>query len=156
MPQEHKLQDKAVSDLQAKMGLHGWRHTWLCSQESKGQAGVAIFSRCLGCAHSLDVVPLASTCAQSKSAPDVGSQSSPSNVPGAAVMRSSVPASRIIGLSTRAALKVRTRLRQTVCRIKPLSITRGLGKAKHDAKTARVLTAEFESFYLVRLQASCC
>ena len=32
--------------MQPKLGLAGWKFYWLCSDERKGQAGVAIFSKC--------------------------------------------------------------------------------------------------------------
>ena len=43
--QETKLQAKMTSDFGAKLGLAGWKQYWVCSEERKGQAGVATFSR---------------------------------------------------------------------------------------------------------------
>ena len=43
--QETRLQTKACSDMQLKLGLQGWKHYWVCSEERKGNAGVAVFSR---------------------------------------------------------------------------------------------------------------
>lgn len=43
--QETKLQDKAVEQMEALMGLKGWHHAWNCSTAKKGYSGTAIISK---------------------------------------------------------------------------------------------------------------
>ncbi len=43
--QETKLQDKAVEQMEALMGLTGWHHAWNCSTAKKGYSGTAIISK---------------------------------------------------------------------------------------------------------------
>ena len=43
--QETKLQDKAVQQMEALMGLTGWHHAWNCSTAKKGYSGTAILSK---------------------------------------------------------------------------------------------------------------
>lgn len=43
--QETKLQDKAVEQMEALMGLAGWHHAWNCSTAKKGYSGTAIISK---------------------------------------------------------------------------------------------------------------
>ena len=43
--QETKMQDKAIEQMEALMGLTGWHHSWNCSTAKKGYSGTAIVSK---------------------------------------------------------------------------------------------------------------
>jgi len=43
--QETKMQDKAIEQLEALVGLPGWHCAWNCSTAKKGYSGTAILSK---------------------------------------------------------------------------------------------------------------
>lgn len=43
--QETKMQDKAIEQMEALVGLTGWHHAWNCSTAKKGYSGTAIISK---------------------------------------------------------------------------------------------------------------
>ena len=43
--QETKMQDKAIEQMEALMGLTGWYHAWNCSTAKKGYSGTALISK---------------------------------------------------------------------------------------------------------------